>query len=73
MFLDVLYEWPSWKQTVVARYRESGFDSFRFFTNYDYAKDAPLKIATPMAIGAILGSTGGIATKLVRHRGAKKR
>ena len=61
LFLDVLREWPGWQQTVVARYRESGFESFRAFTNYEYLKDAPLKIAVPTAIGAMLASIGGLA------------
>ena len=61
LFLDLLREWPGWQQTVVARYRESGFESFRVFTNYEYLKDAPLKIAVPTAIGAMLASIGGLA------------
>ena len=64
LFLDVLREWPGWQQTVVARYRESGFESFRTFTNYEYLKDAPLKIAVPTAIGAMLASIGGLAGML---------
>jgi hypothetical protein len=60
LFLDVLREWPGWQQTVVARYRESGFESFRFFTNYEYLADAPLKLAVPTAIGALLASIGGL-------------
>jgi hypothetical protein len=61
LFLDVLRIWPGWQQTVVARYRESGFESFRVFTNYEYVKDAPLKIAVPTAIGAVVASLGGLA------------
>jgi len=61
VFLDVLRDWPDWQQTVVARYRQSGFESFRAFTNYDYLKDAPLKLAVPTAIGAALASIGGLA------------
>ena len=64
LFLDVLREWPGWQQTVVARYRESGVESFRAFTNYEYLKDAPLKIAVPTAIGAMLASLGGLAGML---------
>jgi hypothetical protein len=60
VFLDVLREWPGW-QTVVTRYRQSGFESFRAFINYDYLKDAPLKLAVPTAIGAVLASLGGLA------------
>jgi hypothetical protein len=66
LFLDVLRDWPGWQQTVVARYRESGFESFRTFTNYEYLKDAPLKMAVPTAIGALLASIGGLAAKLGR-------
>jgi hypothetical protein len=64
LFLDMLREWPGWQQTVVARYRESGFESFRFFTNYEYLVDAPLKIAVPTIIGALLASIGGLAGML---------
>ena len=60
LFLDVLRDWPGWQQTMVARYRESGFESFRAFTNYEYLKDAPLKIAVPTAIGSMLASVGGL-------------
>ena len=66
IFLDVLREWPGW-QTVVARYRESGFESFRVFTNYDYLKDAPLKIAVPTAMGTVLAALAGFAGRR-RHR-----
>jgi hypothetical protein len=61
LFLDMLREWPGWQQAVVARYRESGFESFRAFTNYQYLVDAPLKIAVPTVIGALLASIGGLA------------
>jgi ABC-type dipeptide/oligopeptide/nickel transport system permease component len=61
LFLDVLRNWPGWQHTVVARYRESGFESFRAFTNYEYLKDAPLKMAVPTAIGAMVASIGGLA------------
>ena len=67
LFLDVLRDWPGWQQTVMARYRESGFESFRAFTNYEYLKDAPLKVAVPTAIGAMLASIGGLAAVLGRH------
>jgi hypothetical protein len=64
LFLDVLQEWPGWQETVVARYRESGFESFRAFTNYEYLIDAPLKLAVPTVIGALLASIGGLAGRL---------
>ena len=67
LFLDVLQDWPGWQQTVVARYRESGFESFRAFTNFEYLKDAPLKLAVPTAIGAVLASIGGLAGVLGRR------
>jgi hypothetical protein len=35
-------------RTAALPYRESGFESFRVFTNYEYLKDAPLKIAVPV-------------------------
>ena len=60
VFLDVLREWPGWQQTVVARYRESGFTSFRGFTNYEYLKDAPLKLAVPTGVGAVLALIGAL-------------
>jgi hypothetical protein len=61
LFLDVLREWPGWQQTMVARYRASGFESFRTFTNYAYLMDAPLKLAVPTVFGAVLASLGGFA------------
>ena len=64
LFLDVLREWPGWQQTVVARYRDSEYDSFRAFTNGEYLKDAPLKIAVPTAIGATLALAGGFVSVL---------
>jgi hypothetical protein len=67
LFIDTLREWPGWQQTVGARYRESGFESFQVFTNYEYLKDAPLKMAVPTAIGAVLASIGGLAGRL-SHR-----
>jgi hypothetical protein len=67
LFLDTLREWPGWQQTVVARYRESGFGSFRAFTNYEYLLDAPLKIAVPTLIGALLATIGGLGG-LLGHR-----
>lgn len=71
-FLDTLHEWPGWQQTVVARYRTSGFESFRVFTNYDYLKDAPLKIATATVIGATLGASGGMTVKVFKPRSGYK-
>lgn len=67
VFLDVLREWPGW-QTVLARYHDSGMESFRGFVNCDYLKDAPLKVATGTAIGAMLGAIGGAAAKLGPQR-----
>jgi hypothetical protein len=67
VFLDVLREWPDW-QTVRARYYDSGIESFRWFVNYDYLKDAPLKLATPTAIGATLAVIAGMAAKLGPQR-----
>ena len=70
VFLDVLQEWSGW-QPMVARYRDSGFESFRAFTNHEYLKDAPLKIAVPTAIGALLASIAGLAGRR-RHRQAER-
>jgi hypothetical protein len=61
LFLDLLREWPGWQPTVVARYRASGFESFRTFTNYEYLTDAPLKIAVPTVVGAAVALIGGLA------------
>lgn len=68
LFLDTLREWPGWQQTVVARYRESGFESFRAFTNYEYLVDAPLKIAVPTVSGALLALIGGLAGSRVKTK-----
>ena len=52
---------------MVARYRESGLESFRAFTNYEYLQDAPLKIAVPTAIGSLLALIGGLVGSLRRR------
>jgi hypothetical protein len=68
LFLDLLRDWPGW-ETVVARYRVSGFESFRAFTNYEYLLDAPLKLSVPTVLGATLALIGGLVTTLNRDSG----
>ena len=48
--LDVMSQRPDWRN-LVARFEESGFDSFRLFVNYVYITGTPFKLAVASAIG----------------------
>jgi hypothetical protein len=52
---------------MVLRYRESGFDSLRVFVNLDYLKGAPFKLGVSCVIGAIMGSIGGMLTRVAPY------
>ena len=61
--LDVMSQRPDWRN-LVARFEESGFDSFRLYVNYVYITGAPFKLAVATAIGGAAGLVGGIARAL---------
>jgi hypothetical protein len=66
LFLNDLTGRSDW-QTMVMRFRGSGFDSLRLFVNLDYIKAAPLKIVAASMIGVVMGVIGGSLGRL-RHR-----
>ena len=53
-------------QTMMARFRVSGYESLRVFINLDYLKGAPFKIAVASAIGALMGLLGGSLGRMFR-------
>jgi hypothetical protein len=44
------------------------FGSLRLFINLDYVKGAPLKLGVACAIGAVMGSIGGLIGVLLHRR-----
>jgi hypothetical protein len=63
VFLHDLTGRADW-QSMMARFRASGFDSLRAFVTLDYIKDAPVKIVAASVIGAVLGAAGGLLGRL---------
>jgi hypothetical protein len=61
--LDVMSQRPDWRN-LVARFGESGFDSFRVYVNYVYFTGAPFKLAVATAIGGAAGLVGGLVSAL---------
>ena len=61
--LDVMSQRPDWRN-LVARFEESGFDSFRPFVNYVYITGTPFKLAVASAIGGAAGFAGGLICAL---------
>jgi hypothetical protein len=57
--LDVMSQRPDWRN-LVARFGESGFDSFRLYINYVYVTGTPFKLAVATAIGGAAGLAGGL-------------
>ena len=61
--LDVMSQRPDWRN-LVARFGESGFDSFRLYINYVYITGTPFKLAVATAIGGAAGLAGGLVCAL---------
>lgn len=59
LLLDTLRERSDW-QNLVARFRNSDFESFRAYVNYDYAKQVVPKLLVVSLIGAMCGMLGGV-------------
>ena len=57
--LDLMSQRADWRN-LVARFEESGFDSFRVYVNYVYITGAPFKLAVATAIGGAAGLVGGL-------------
>jgi hypothetical protein len=62
-----LYPRADW-QNMMMRFRASGVDSLRVFVNLDYLQGAPFKLAVSCAIGALMGSVGGLVGQLTPRR-----
>jgi hypothetical protein len=58
LFLDDLTGRADWQQ-MVARFRESGFESLRAFITLDYLKGLPFKIGVASLVGGLFGAIGG--------------
>jgi hypothetical protein len=63
LLLDVMSQRPDWRN-LVARFGESGLDSFRFYVNYIYITGTPFKLAVATAIGGAAGLAGGLVYAL---------
>jgi len=63
LFLDDLTGRADW-QSMMVRFSASGFDSLRAFVTLEYIEDAPLKIGAASAIGAVMGTVGGVLGRL---------
>jgi hypothetical protein len=55
-------------QNLMVRFRASDFDSLRLFVNLDYLTGAPLKLGVSCAIGAAIGTLGGLLGQLTHKR-----
>jgi hypothetical protein len=69
VFLDELTGRADW-QNLMTRFRDSESDSLRLFVNLDYFTGAPLKLAVSCAIGAAMGTLGGLLGQLTYKRTA---
>jgi hypothetical protein len=63
LFLDLMTQRPDWRN-LVARFEESGFDSFRVYVNYVYIIGMPFKLAVATAIGGAAALAGGLVCAL---------
>jgi hypothetical protein len=61
--VDLMSQRPDWRN-LVARFEESGFDSFRLYVNYVYLTGTPFKLAVATAIGGAAGLVGGLVRAL---------
>lgn len=67
VFLNELTARADW-QNLMMRFRASDFDSLRLFVNFDYLTGAPLKLGVSCAIGAAVGTIGGMLGQLTYKR-----
>ena len=63
LFLNELTGRADW-QNLMMRFRASDVDNLRLFVNLDYLRAVPLKLAVSCAIGALMGSMGGLVGQL---------
>lgn len=67
LFLDALTERGDW-QNLMVRFRNSGYESLRWYVNYEGLTGAPFKILVASLIGAVTGSVGGLLGSISRRR-----
>lgn len=68
LFLDTISQRSDW-QNLMARFRNSGYESLRWYVNYVGLMGAPFKILVASIIGAGTGLVGGFLGSLGReHR-----
>jgi hypothetical protein len=67
LFLHELTGRADW-QNMMMRFRASDMDSLRAFVNADYLIGAPLKLGVSCAIGAVMGTIGGLLGQLTHRR-----
>jgi hypothetical protein len=66
LFLQELTGRADW-QNMMMRWLDSDIESLRVFVNVDYLTGAPLKLGVSCAIGAVMGTIGGIFEQLTRR------
>ncbi|SRR6266540_638299 len=67
LFLNQLTDRPDW-QNMMMRFREGGSGRLRLFVNLDYIKGTPFKIGAATAVGAAMGTFGGLLGRLTSGR-----
>ena len=67
LFLNELTGRADW-QNMMMRFRASDIDSLRLFVNVNYVTGAPLKLGVSCAIGAAMGTIGGVLGQLMNMR-----
>lgn len=70
LFLSDLTGRSDW-QNLIGRFSTSGSNSLRLFVNLDFMKGTPLVIAVLTALGAALGTAGGILGQLSARHGRR--
>ena len=71
--LDLTSQRLDW-QSLMVRFKASGFESLRVYANYEYVAGAPFKIFVASIIGAGMGLVGGLFGSAVHgHRELSRR
>jgi hypothetical protein len=59
LFLESTSQRADW-QSLMMRFRASGFENLRLYANYEYLTGAPFKILVASVIGVCTGLVGGV-------------
>lgn len=71
--LDLTSQRLDW-QSLIVRFKASGFESLRAYANYEYIAGAPFKVFVASIIGACVGWVGGLFGNVVHgHRELSRR